>query len=51
MFNPAASEDPKLSPEESHIVLIVTLLGQLPLDLIRSGRWSNRFYDVETGSH
>ncbi len=49
MFDPEESEEPKLSVDESHIILIVTLLGPMPLDLIQQGPWSDRFYDTATG--
>lgn len=49
MFNATATEEPPMSEEESHLVLIVTLLGHLPLEFIQSGKWSERFYNLETG--
>ena len=50
MFNVTPPDDLPLSEEEYHLLLVVTLLGDLPLDFIKKGEWSDSFFDLESGA-
>ena len=50
MFNVTPPDDLPLSEEEYHLLLIITLLGDLPLDFLKKGEWSDSFFDLKTGS-
>ncbi|KAI0783281.1 kinase-like domain-containing protein [Abortiporus biennis] len=50
LFMPIPCEDPELTAEEDHIVQMITMLGDFPLDFIKSGKSSGEFFNLNDGS-